>query len=113
MDKSDKLIKYRNLILLILITYISVITDSNSYGGIQNTYPTVQNAPANTFNTPNNLRDFSMADIKNIDVNHMTEEDVKNFRRIFEAKNIARNKSMQITVSKKNISFGIGNSLSE
>ncbi len=119
MGKLDKLNKLRNLILFTLIlsisiTFTSEITDSNSYGGIsQESYGTFQNAYLNMLNLPYYLRDFSMEDIKNIDVDNLTEEDVEYFRKIIAAKNIARNKSLHITVTEKTTSFEIGTSISE
>ncbi len=127
MGATDKLRKL-SIMMLIFALFLSIMpgleisSDINSQGvevvnydreESQTGYDASQNTDLNIFNIPYYLRDFSMEDIKYIDVQNLTEEEVQNFRNLIAAKNKARNKSMQITVSKDGISFDIGGSISK
>ncbi len=90
---------------------VAVMNDRQ--GESQTGYDASQNTDLNIFDIPYYLRDFSMEDIKYIDVQNLTEEEVQNFRNLIAARNKARNKSMLITVSENGISFGIGDSISK
>ncbi len=126
MGATDKLRKL-SIMMLIFALFLSIMprleisSDMNSQrvtvmndqrGESQTGYDASQNADL-IFNIPYYLRDFSMEDIKYIDVQNLTEEEVQNFRNLIAAKNKAGNKSMQITVSENGISFGIGDSISK
>ncbi|HEY9207153.1 MAG TPA: hypothetical protein VIO58_14660 [Candidatus Methanoperedens sp.] len=127
MGATDKLRKL-SIMMLIFALFLSIMpgleisSDINSQrvavmndrqGESQTGYDASQNTDLNIFDIPYYLRDFSMEDIKYIDVQNLTEEEVQNFRNLIAARNKARNKSMLITVSENGISFGIGDSISK